>query len=214
MNAVQQPELELPLAESPRPAMSSSELWPVAVHEAGHAVAHVYYRIPFRCLLIEPNGDGWVKFDMDKHKALLKSHPRIRYPSKLIVTSYSGFIVHRRVFPSVSRSGMEADEEQVAGLLYSNFKYERILDKATGVFRCPTDAEIEIIADRRARRLWRITQRLMRGLFPVIQAVARALLDRKEMSGEEVEALAGPLIAKEQAAWTKPSSRKPHETLD
>jgi len=203
---VQQPELELPLAASLRPALASSKLWPVAVHEAAHAVVSVYYGVPVTRLLVNPNGTGDMLFDVEKHKALLKSPARGRYPSKLIVSCYAGFIGHRRVFPSVSRAGVEDDMEHVCNLLYDNFKFERILDQNTGRFRCPTDAEIEIIANRRAKRLWHITHRLVRRLFPVIQVVARALLERRQMTGDEVEALAGPLIAKERATWAKPSA--------
>ena len=180
--------------------MSTSELWPIAVHEAGHAVVSVYYEIPFTQLFITPDGSGGLMFNMKKHEVLLKSPAQVRYASRLIVSCYSGFVGHRRVFPSVSREGVKDDTNHAGGLLHYYFKYERILDKNTGKFRCPIDAEIEILVKRRARRLWRVTQRLVRRLFPVIQVVARALLERKRMTGEEVVALAGPLIANKRAA--------------
>ena len=93
--------------------------------------------------------------------------------------------------------------EHAGDLMYDYFKFERILDQNAGKFRCPTDAEIDIIANRRARRLWRITRRLVRWIFPVIQLVARALLDRKRLTGDEVESTAGALIAKYRAFANK-----------
>ena len=206
-------ELGLPIADSPRPLLPAAKLWPVAIHEASHAVVALYYGIPFTFLTIRPRGTGGVRLDSEKHHALLDSNA-CRYASKTIIASYAGFLGHLKVFPSVSRDGAEYDMDQAGGLLFDNFKYERILDKPAGVFRCPTEDEIYIIAKRRGRRLWRITYRLVRRLFPVIQVVAMALLERKRLTSDEVVALVGPLVAKKRAALNKPRRLKTYETVD
>jgi hypothetical protein len=189
-----QPELELKITDAPGPAISAAERWSIAIHEAGHAVVCVYYEIPFTRLYIQPNGNGGVMLDREKER-LLQSPPRVRYASKLIVSGYAGIVGHRKINPSVPFAGAKYDHDHVSGLLWYDFKYERIFDKTTGSFRSPTEAEVEVIVNRRARRLWRITRRLVHKLYPVIVAVARVLIERKRMTGDEVVAIAGPLIA-------------------
>ena len=195
-----QPELELPIADSPRPELSAAELWATAIHEAGHAVVAVYFKIPFTCLYIRSNGNGGLILDRRKNRMLLESPGRVRYASKLIVTGYSGYIGHRKIIKCEPRGGVKYDAEHIRDLLWDTTRYERRLDKSTGCFQRTTEAEAEQIVNRRVRRLWRVAFHLVRKLFSVIQVVARALIERKRLKGAEVVALAGPLIAKERAA--------------
>ena len=120
---------------------------------------------------------------------------------------YAGYIAELKVCRSASRVAVEIDEEQNAALLWDTTRCERRFDRKTGSFRQPTEAEVERIVALRADRLCLIAHRLVRRLFPAIQVVAKVLIDRKQLSSSEVEAIVVSLISARQFRAPSPSLR-------
>jgi len=198
-------ELELPIADSPRPPKRAAARWSTAIHEAGHAVVAVYYRIPIVEACVECDGNGWVELDQDKIEPVLYTSACSRYLSKQAVMGYAGFVAILKLNPEVAarwRSGGDDWELNRDWLwwLWENALSERSHNRHADGQRKLTESEIEQMLVRRSRRLLLIARRLVRGLFPVIQVVARALFERQHLTGNEVVALAGPLIDTERAA--------------
>jgi hypothetical protein len=167
----------------------------------------VYYGLPIIEACVASATGGWVQLDQEKIGPVLYTPACIRYLSKQIVMGYSGFIAKHKLNPEVAIrwSSGEEDWEQNKEWhwwLWENFLCERFSSRRPGVTQQLTDSDIEQLLARRARRLLLISRRLVRGLFPVIQTVARALFERQRLTGDEVVALAGPLIDKERAALT------------
>jgi len=195
-----QPELDLPITASPRPAKTGAARWSTAIHEAGHVVVAVYYDLPIVEVCGDGAGVGWVQLDQEKIEPHLYTPACTRYLSKQVVMGYSGFLAGRKLNPEVAirwRGGVE-DWELNGDFLW--WHWEHALGKRHA-HRQLTEIEVEQILTRRARRFLLIAQRLVRVLFPVVQTVARALLERQRLTDDEVAALAGPLIAQERATW-------------
>jgi hypothetical protein len=194
-----QTELGLQIANSPWKTAPDSRLWPIAIHEAGHAVVAVYYELPFTSVRIQPKGAGWLQLNRKKLEPLLRGPSRAsRYASKVIVMGYAGYIAELKVSPYAPRSSAKPDEEQNAGWLWETTLCKRRFDRTTGSYRRPTEAEIERVVTLRAHRLLLIAHRLVRRLFPVIELVAKALIEKKRLTGGQVGAIAGPTVAHER----------------
>ena len=219
MNAAPQPELELPITASP-PPKRAADRWAIAVHEAGHAVAAVFYEIPLTAafvILHEVGSDtvaGRVRYDWEKVKLQMQSSPRARCASKLIVMGYAGFFAELKAKPSAHNGDSEYDGGQIHNFLLKHFSYKRKSEGRTGSQQTPPEAEIARAYNARSRRLVLVTRRLVDWLYPIIVMVALTLLERRRMTGEEVVALAGPLIAKKRAAMNGSRRLKSYEIMD
>ncbi len=202
-----QPELELPAVDSPRPTKRAAALWSMAIHEAGHAVVAVYYGIPILEACVESAGKGWVQLDQEKIEPFLYTPACVRQLSQQVVLGYAGFIAILKLNPNVAirwRGGVDDWKLNKDWLwwLWDNSLGERSRNRNNASHQPLAEAQVEQILARQARRLLLISRRLVHGLFPVIQVVARALIERHRLTGDEVVALAGPLIAKERAGLT------------
>jgi len=211
---VSQSELELPIAESLLPPKQAAARWETAIHEAGHTVVAIFYEIPLVTIRIDSHGmrdkrfvDGLVRHDRKKLKPLLHSPARTRWISKFIVMSYAGFFAQLKANPSADDAGSVKDAEHIEHLLLNNFPSKRKHKDKPDSPQHPTQAEIERVYNARSLRLALVTERLVDKLYPIIVMVARTLIERRQMTGDEVVALAGPLIAKERTAWTKLARR-------
>jgi len=195
---MQQVELKL-LEELPvRRPKRNAAVWLTSIHEAGHAVVAVYYKLPIIEACVQGGGDGFVLLDQEQIEPLLYTANATRSICAQAVMSYAGFASTHRLKPGVARRWQSGVDDWETTGLWLWWLWENVVSK-----RCParshvlmTDARIEQQLARRARRLFLIARRLVRGLFPVIQIVARALYERRCLSGAEVVALAGPLVAK------------------
>ena len=188
-----QPEFGLNLHQSHR--------WSTAIHESGHGVVAVFYEIPFLSITIEPDGAGWMHLDREQIEPVLTNTPSARYVNQLAIQGYAGFIAQLLEEPTADKYEATLDLEENSALLYDHFSYNRIFDKTIGSFRQPTEDEIHKIVNRRAKLLWIVTNRLVRRIFPIIVKVASELVKRDKLSGDEVKAIAEPMIAEQRAIW-------------
>jgi hypothetical protein len=196
LNLMPQLELGLRVPESAQETAPASERWTVAIHEAGHAVVAAFYELPITSARVHRNGAGWLNLNRRVLAPLLRGPSRVRCVSGMCVMGYAGYIAERKVCPSAPRYCGVPDVEKNVGWLQKTTPCERKYDRNTGSYRRPTEAEVEMILKCRARRLHFIARRLVPRLFPAIRLVAQALLEQKRLTGDEVEAIAGPMIAK------------------
>ena len=196
-----QPEFNLNLPKSHCYRNPVLHRWSTAIHESGHGVAAVFYGIPFLSITIEPDSAGWMHLDREKIEPVLMNSPSARYVNQLVIQGYAGFIAQLLEEPTADKYGATLDLEENSALLYDHFSYNRIFDKTIGSFRQPTEDEIHKIVNRRAKLLWIVTNRLVRRIFPIIVKVASELVTKGKLSGDEVKAIAGPMIAEQRAIW-------------
>ena len=196
-----QPNLELPSTASPQQAKTVATLWNTAIHEAAHAVVAVYYGIPVLEACVEGAGKGFICLDKPKLESHLYAPDSRRYMSKQSVMGYAGFIAVHKLKPEVVgswESGLSDWKLNAAWLwwLWETVLYKRRSSRYPDRKRLLTEAEIEQILARRARRLLLISRHLVHGLFPVIEIVAGVLIENEWLTGDELVMLAGPLIDK------------------
>jgi len=190
-------DLGLQVADLGRMPAANSKLWAIAIHEAGHAVVAAYYGLPFTSVRVQARGGGWLQLNRKKLEPLLRGPFCVpRRAGQVIVMGYSGYAAELKVSPSAPRSSAEPDEEQNAGWLWETTRCERWFDRTTRRFRPPTEAELERMVTLRAHRLRRVAHRLVGRVFPAIELVAKALLERERLTGSEVAAIVGALVAK------------------
>ena len=220
MNAAPQPELELPITESLLPPKQAAARWASAVHEAGHAVVSIFYEIPLTSMRIDSHGvrgkrfvTGLVCNEYKTNKPPVRGPERARWISKLIVIKYAGFFAEQKANPSANGDGSWEDYDSIHKLLLKKSPCKRKPDLNNGSQQPPAEAEIARAYNALSRRLVLIAGRLVDWLYPIIVMVAHTLLERRRMTGEEVVALAGPLIAKKRAAMNRPRRLK-NEILD
>ena len=194
---MQQPELKLAARLSAQRPKRNAAVWLTSIHEAGHAVVAVYYKLPIIEACVQGGGDGFVLLDQEQIEPLLYTANATRSISAQAVMGYAGFAATHRLKPGAALRWESGVDDWETNNLWLWWLWDNVLSK-----RCParrhalmTDAQIEHQLARRARRLFLIARRLVHGLFPVIQIVARALYERRRLAGAEVVALAGPLIA-------------------
>ena len=210
VNSLRQGEFDLPITESAGRLASASELWECAIHEAGHAVVAVYYNLPISDVVVRPDVTGRLTLDRAKIEPILDGPDCVRYLSKQVVMGYSGLFAQFRANPDAA-AGIEDWEYNKDWLywMWDAVLYQRRFERRTPGEWPLTKAQVEEIIQRRARRLKRISRRLVRPLFPIIQLVAIALRERKRLTGDEVVAIAEPRVAKLRAALAARSAPRP-----
>lgn len=152
-----------------------------AFHEAGHFLAALDRGAQVREVTIRPKGNllGWASSEEGLGVGEV-ADARLR---ALVVEYYAGHAAQcgrDRRFVGYSRAGAASDDASAE-------RYLRLLP--TGAAR-----SCRVEAARLVKRRWR-----------EVEAVARALLDREELSGEEAEVIAdvaaGRSTAADMAAW-------------
>ena len=200
-------ELDLPITNSPRPEKNAAARWATAIHEAGHAVVAVYYDIPIVEVHMKDARNAEIELDQEKIEPVLYTHACTRYISKQTVMAFSGFTANHKLNPEEVHSLFPCDKDLALAKIWLWWMWEHASCKRRSG-RNParqqklTEAEIERILARHACRLILISSRLVGELFPIIQTVASALFNRQRLTGDEIVALAEPLIAKARANMT------------
>jgi hypothetical protein len=133
----------------------------VAIHEAGHSVVCCLLDVPFDCVTISPFEEGSVHIDSGL-VSTTNSPSRAKGSSESDLRAYgistiAGEIAHRRVDPSASDVWFEGDRTGLASLKLNDVP----------------SLEVE-------------AQRLVEIFWPIVVAVAEALLGKKKLSGAEV----------------------------
>lgn len=156
----------------------SQQLAAFAHHQAGHAVAHLYLDLDFFSVTIEPNTD-----DLAEHI----NHRCTRWPPK-----YAGFEF------DCSAKTRERAERHIVALYAGPLAQARFQSRGTWRRDAKTDylyimVLFSRICDRddvcqrlHAKLLWHRAEALVSVCWPEIEAVAQALLKRRQLSYAEV----------------------------
>jgi hypothetical protein len=166
----------------------------VAHHEAGHAVAAVYFYKPFIHVTIVPYGDsaGHVKYAKMprsiKNAAIVGDHENPRYIQWVeydLITTLAGGIAHAKFNPKSDwREGIGDHGEDV--LCSPGSDIQNVIHRVDDLHGKGPVADA-YYAYVRARAVAFVERR-----WPEIQLVAAALLERKTLSSDEVRAVVFP----------------------
>jgi ATP-dependent Zn protease len=162
--------------------MTRDEEIDVAHHEAAHAVVAVVLDVPLDEVTIVPSGDA---AGSTTHPSPLMVDDPDPYPTRsslaklvkaMATGQYAGRAADRRRGCEEERK-YAADDENAWELLCN---YVRVRGATNEAY------------NRLVQRLRREADRLVAAHWPQVEALARVLLERKTMSGEEVLAVVAP----------------------
>ncbi len=161
-----------------------------AYHEAGHVVVAAYFGLPTTDVTIVPSGDA---FGMATHPSPLMldlgsegtAAARRSAARDMIVASYAGLAAQRLVDTQAPDFHGHGDEEGAMDLS----RTYAVLPRSG----CFVGDEVH---EAYLARLRGEAERLVRRLRTAIQALARALLSRKTIPGDEAVAFVEPIIAR------------------
>ena len=160
--------------------MNVSRLKSTAYHEAGHAVAAISKEIPVTEVSIVEKEDCWGDC---LHAGVMGFHCRDKRQQKqiardCIIVSYAGLQAEMLFNPDADKSQSEEDDSNA----FFQSRQWCVLPKSC---RCVgDDAHWNYL-----HRLQREAHRLVKHQWPVIVAVAEALLHHKTLTGDEVSTI-------------------------
>ena len=163
----------------PRPSTSTDAA--TAYHEAGHAVAGLCLGLRVRHATIEPDGDsdGHVMSEREKPSTAFAIergdvwHSSRFRAEKRVMRLLAGEVAQRRYNPrSVRWRHAESDRNQSLDILFKYSPYEDALD---------VNHHYEML------REWTVS--LIEQHWHLVEAVAKALLEHRELSGTQVRAV-------------------------
>lgn len=149
-----------------------------AYHEAGHAAVSAYFELGPNSVTIQRGDDtlgsstdpGIAMFDYDSRST------RSQTIRQMIMVCYAGLLAEMLFDPNAQAELSQGDETLAWNLLSD-----------VSVRHCSyVGDEVYVAALERLRRK---AQKLVRSLWPEIEALAQALLTRKTLSKEEVEGI-------------------------
>jgi hypothetical protein len=167
-------------------------LWGTAHHEAGHAVVHLHFGLPFDCVTIVPDEDGSSGHMLHPSPSQINvdercmKRERRKMARQMILGCYAGLYAQRLTLKGVPDWDGACD---FADALRLSMTY--------GVFPRYMDSIGDELHERYLRRLRRESKRLVRKLSLPIQFFAQHLLERKTMTGDEAEAVMRPLLSEQ-----------------
>jgi hypothetical protein len=163
-----------------RPKTKSDRYIAAAYHEAGHAVAHVAFRVPFRKAMLVPSDDylGGVGYKIGRKliDGFETGYPTPSQRDRLerqVICLLAGPLVERNFIGRRNNRGASSDRSTAADLL---------LYLAGG-------SSNEVVPYARWLEA-RARDTLLSGVFwPAVQSVANALLERKMLDAAELREL-------------------------
>ena len=165
------------------------ELWGTAHHEAGHAVVHLHFGLPFYNVTIVPAEDGAlgrmlhpIPSEIHVGERCMKRERR-KTARQMILGCYAGLYAERLTLKGVPDSHATTD---FAGALQLSMTYE--------VFPRNMDSVGDELHMKYLRKLRRESKRLVRELSLPIQLFAQRLLRRKTITGDEAEVVMRPML--------------------
>jgi ATP-dependent Zn protease len=157
--------------------MNDEGLRATAYHEAGHAVARYFLRLPFRYVTIRARGDadGYVmtrpfpRASRDRIQFGGATANDVQRVYDEVVTDLAGFIAQRRALGDADPEQSYSDTHGAVGLL------DRV---------CGSNEEVEACA----HWLWVRACGLIEARWAIVEAVATALLEARTLTARQVRA--------------------------
>jgi cell division protease FtsH len=165
--------------------------WMVAIHEAGHAVAAIVIGWDVVKVTIEGVGEigGYCEYDYSRRPAPQRPVALRAWVSDCAITTLAGCIAQRLFGQAMAHGGRgdrAAWESMVAENAENDLRQARRLAQANLFWG--DRGEIDVFV----REVATASEALVRREIEAVFAVARALVDRRSLTGEELRKIVRP----------------------